>query len=827
MNADAGATAPTAPPPPGMDAATAAQTARALAAQQQQQQQQQRWLASAMMPGPAPTAHATAAGGLHAMQAAMQSQAALAAALANPAAMAQAMHAMAAMGAGATGGAFPAPFAAPSSSPFPPPGALMPPPLQAMAAAQAMAQAAAARAHAAAPPPAAAPPERAPGTKAEAPEAMETDDANASAAAPAAPEPPPKKKRGRPKKDPNAPPKTETKKAATAATSTGGGDAATGPGPGGGSKNKTADEKPLSARGGVDPEVAAAIPPELLREALVAEEGGGRRSGRKTKARVIMIDGEPVLRSNAYTMEDGEPSVFDKELDKDAREEGREAGMRTSYVFEEKKKGKPRKPYGPRKPKVMTEADEENSRHNKEMMREIELAKKKRAYYLKNHMKALAPFVEEKVRDKIIADGEAYAPSEKILTPVDNQPEKIKAVLREYQLEGIRWMTRMYDDGCSCILADEMGLGKTLQSISFLACLHEMRNVKGPHLVICPLSVLSSWMDELQKWCPSFRVVRLHSTDENERQRLRKEVVMNVGSYDVAVTTYEMACNPTFNLTLSQKVYWRTMILDEGHKVKNEETAAHGVLSRVHRQHTLLLTGTPVQNNLHELYAILAFLHPDVFTSAKAFDAAFDLGSKEHKVDSGTLNHAHFLMKPFVLRRIKGEVEVSLPEKTETKIMCPLSPAQTFWYRRLLMRESGALNEAESAMLRKHSGGGGGGGDGAKSSEGGGGGGGGEKKLQSLLMQLRKCCNHPFLFAGTDVPEDGVPIEELVEASGKLAVLDRILRRLKDAGHRVVLFSQFTSMLDILSDFLTLRGYQARSIHWFPYDRVRVVNADP
>ena len=568
--------------------------------------------------------------------------------------------------------------------------------------------------------------------------------------------------------------------------------------PGSKTKKKPVMDTDAAAAAGLDADTVAEIPEELLAEALGVTQG--RRSGRKTKARVIMIDGEPVLRSNAYTMNDGEPSVFDKELgDGDAADAGR-----TQYNFEAPKRkytksGKPRKPYTKRQ---KTEEEAACGKHNREVAAAIELANSKRAAYLQRHAKALAPFVDQKVMDKIEAQAEAYVPSEKILAPVDNQPESIKAVLREYQLEGIRWLVRMFDDGCSCILADEMGLGKTLQSISFLACLKELRGVRGPHLVICPLSVLSSWMDELQKWCPDFRVVRLHSTDEAERQRLRKEVVLNVADYDIAVTTYEMACNPTFNLTLSQKVYWRTMILDEGHKVKNEETAAHSVLSRVHRQHTLLLTGTPVQNNLHELYAILAFLHPDVFTNAASFDNAFDLGTKEHKVDSQTLDHAHYLMKPFVLRRVKGEVEVSLPEKTETKIMCPLSPAQTFWYRRLLMRESGAISAAEAAEMRKHSGGGGGEGEEKALNPG------DTRKLQSLLMQLRKCCNHPFLFAGSDVPDDGVPLEDLVEASGKLAVLDRILERLKSQGHRVVLFSQFTSMLDILQDFLTLKGYQ-------------------
>ena len=563
---------------------------------------------------------------------------------------------------------------------------------------------------------------------------------------------------------------------------------------------------------GIDPTIANEIPPDLLAEALGEGQTAGRRSGRKTKARVVMIDGEPVLRSNAYSMTEGEPSVFQSELGDKSKQGGEDGGNRTSYNFEPEKRkynksGKPRAPY-----KKRAKSDEENAcgKHNREIAKEIELSKHKRSYYLSRHLKALAPFVDTKVVDRIKTEADGFTSSEKILTPVDNQPSSIKAVLREYQLEGIRWMTRMYDDGCSCILADEMGLGKTLQSIAFLATLHEMRGAKGPHLVICPLSVLSSWMDELQKWCPDFKVVRLHSTDEAERQRLRKDVVMNVSSYDVAVTTYEMACNPTFNQTLSQKVFWRTMILDEGHKVKNEDTAAHSVLSRVHRQHTVLLTGTPVQNNLHELYAILAFLHPDVFSNSKSFDDAFDLSTKEHKVDSKILDSAHYLMKPFVLRRVKGEVEVSLPEKTETKIMCPLSNAQTFWYRRLLQRESGTLTQAEAAELRKHSVGGEmgdkndtsapkepGTSDSHSSS----------RKLQSLLMQLRKCCNHPYLFAGTEVPDEGVPVEELVEASGKLAVLDRILAKLKKDGHRVVLFSQFTSMLDILQDYLSLRGY--------------------
>ena len=239
--------------------------------------------------------------------------------------------------------------------------------------------------------------------------------------------------------------------------------------------------------------------------------------------------------------------------------------------------------------------------------------------------------------------------------------------------------------------------------------------------------------------------------------------------------------------------------------MKNEETTAHQVLKRIHRQHTILLTGTPVQNNLHELYALLSFLHPDVFTSSEPFDRAFNLNTKEHKVDEKLLEKAHYLMRPFVLRRVKGEVEVSLPPKVETKIMCPLSAAQTFWYRRLLMRESNALQSLEAAASEKDKKLAGVAGEDAKEKSSNGGG--DWRKLNSLLMQLRKCCNHPYLFS-PDIHDEGVTLEDIIEASGKLSVLDRILIKLKENDHRVVIFSQFTSMLDILADFLHLRGHQ-------------------
>ena len=264
----------------------------------------------------------------------------------------------------------------------------------------------------------------------------------------------------------------------------------------------------------IDPAVASEIPEDVLKAALGEDEGGRRRTSRVTKARVIMIDGQPVLRSNNYSLTEGEPSVFSSELGggdgSPATSEGGGRELRptrTSYVFEQKK---PRKPYTRtklRNPKVLTADEEATAVNKKDIQKDIELAISKRAKYLHQQISHLKPFMEEKAVQALEERAEKFEPSDKLLMPVENQPASITAVLREYQLEGLRWAVRMFDQGCSCILADEMGLGKTLQSISFLACIKEMRGVKGPHLIVCPLSVLSSWMDELAKWCPKLRVV--------------------------------------------------------------------------------------------------------------------------------------------------------------------------------------------------------------------------------------------------------------------------------------------------------------------------------
>jgi SWI/SNF-related matrix-associated actin-dependent regulator of chromatin subfamily A member 5 len=405
--------------------------------------------------------------------------------------------------------------------------------------------------------------------------------------------------------------------------------------------------------------------------------------------------------------------------------------------------------------------------------------------------------------------------------------EEVKATLRDYQLAGLRWLVTSYENGISAILADEMGLGKTLQTISYIAYLKYRRGIEGPHLVVAPLSVLGSWLSEFKRWCPTLNVVRLHSADARERDRLRKLLTSGEDEkgniVDVFVTTYDMLKSANMRRTFCGRVRFRYLVLDEGHIIKNEKSQIAVVCRKVKYQGCLLLTGTPLQNNLHELWSILNFLFQDIFPSSKAFDNCFDLG--KHQVDHAMLEKAHYLMQPFMLRRVKAEVEKGLSPKLETKIYCSLSSLQTKLYKELLLRDAKLLTGpgmgsgaavatagSESAAAE----------DDESTDE--------WRKLQSLLMQLRKCCNHPYLFAEAEAayreeveaaalePEEqeetrgqakGIACgEDIVQVSGKMGLLDKLLVKLKQKGHRVVLFSQFTRMLDILDDYCVMRGFK-------------------
>ena len=236
------------------------------------------------------------------------------------------------------------------------------------------------------------------------------------------------------------------------------------------------------------------------------------------------------------------------------------------------------------------------------------------------------------------------------------QPAALTGVeLRPYQLEGLRWLVDMYDKGVSAILADEMGLGKTLQTIAFLAHLKFERNVQGPHLVVCPMSVLATWTSEFKRFCPQMRVLKLHSSNPEERSRATAELQQQCTELDVVVTTYEMVKASTTSHAFA-KIWFRYVVLDEGHLIKNELTLTHKCATGLHSQGKLLLTGTPLQNNLHELWSLLHYLYPSIFPTSEKFDQGFNLNAKEPTVDTSTLLRAKQLLQPLMLRRLKSEV---------------------------------------------------------------------------------------------------------------------------------------------------------------------------
>jgi len=359
------------------------------------------------------------------------------------------------------------------------------------------------------------------------------------------------------------------------------------------------------------------------------------------------------------------------------------------------------------------------------------------------------------------------------------QPSIIKhGKLRPYQLEGLNWMIRLQDNGINGILADEMGLGKTLQSISVLAYNLEYLNISGPHLVLVPKSTLSNWCNEFKRWCPSLRVIRFHGTKDERQQIVMEKLDPGLErDWDVLVTTYEVSNLERNHLA---KFAWQYLIIDEAHRLKNESSQFSMTVRMLQTAHRLLITGTPLQNNLHELWALLNFLLPDVFASADQFDEWFNLQIDDAEQKQRLITQLHKILRPFMLRRLKADVETSLPKKTETLVFCEMSPLQRETYKKVLERDLSVLAGNENA---------------------------GRTAILNIVMQLRKACNHPYLFTGLEDRTLDPLGDHVIQNCGKMILLDKLLQKLKEKGHRVLVFCQMTRMLDILEDFMVMRGH--------------------
>lgn len=345
--------------------------------------------------------------------------------------------------------------------------------------------------------------------------------------------------------------------------------------------------------------------------------------------------------------------------------------------------------------------------------------------------------------------------------------------LRDYQIRGLNWMISLYEHGINGILADEMGLGKTLQTISLLGYMKHYRNIPSPHLVIVPKSTLANWQNEFQRWVPSIKAVCLIG-DQDERAIFIRDILMP-GEWDVCITSYEMVIREK---AVFKKFNWRYLVIDEAHRIKNEKSKLSEIVREFKSTNRLLLTGTPLQNNLHELWALLNFLLPDVFNSSEDFDAWFNTNNCFG--DTQLVDRLHAVLRPFLLRRIKSDVEKKLLPKKETKIFIGLSKMQREWYTKILMKDIDVVNGAGKSD---------------------------KMRLLNILMQLRKCCNHPYLFDGAEPGPPYTTDKHLVDNCGKMVILDKLLPKLQANGSRVLIFSQMTRMLDILEDYCVWRQY--------------------
>lgn len=329
-------------------------------------------------------------------------------------------------------------------------------------------------------------------------------------------------------------------------------------------------------------------------------------------------------------------------------------------------------------------------------------------------------------------DGEMNFQNPTSLGDVDvSQPKMLNAQLKEYQLKGLNWLVNLYEQGINGILADEMGLGKTVQSISVMAYLAEKHNIWGPFLVIAPSSTLHNWQQEITRFVPDLKCLPYwgNAKDRKVLRKFwdRKHITYTKDSpFHVLITSYQLVVQDT---QYFQKIRWQYMILDEAQAIKSSQSSRWKSLLGFHCRNRLLLTGTPIQNNMQELWALLHFIMPSLFDSHDEFSDWFSKDIESHaqsntKLNEDQLKRLHMILKPFMLRRIKKHVQKELGDKIEEDVYCDLTYRQRAYYGNLRNRIS-IMDLIEKASV----------GDDQDTAT-----------LMNLVMQFRKVCNHPDLF---------------------------------------------------------------------------------
>merc|ERR1719219_2591598 len=450
----------------------------------------------------------------------------------------------------------------------------------------------------------------------------------------------------------------------------------------------------------------------------------------------------------------------------------------------------------------------------------------------------------------------------------ENQPLLLSGgIMRSYQLVGYEWMATLWEKGINGILADEMGLGKTIQTVALFCHLYEM-GVPGPFLVVAPLSTVPNWVNEFKRFSPTVPVVLYHG-NQQERLGLRRKLEEEGRSEEldgklmrnVIVTSYEIAMN---DRAAFSSIMWRYIVVDEGHRLKNMNCRLIKELKKYHSANRLLLTGTPLQNNLSELWSLFNFLLPEIFDDLRVFESWFDAKDiHESKAEAARitaqeqqdsiLSTLHQILTPFLLRRVKSDVDLEIPPKKEVLVYCPLTARQAELYRAIVEKtladllekedEDGKekkelpakrkrnhidysvfldekefqnderfeehlqqIQEAAESFKRQNN-------TGSayvkelerlKSSK--------DRNfsVKSRMMDMRKCVNHPYLIE-YPITEDGMFYDagpEMIDICGKLQVLDQMIVKLVADGHKTLIFSQMTKMLDILGDYCNLKKWK-------------------
>uniref|UniRef100_A0A4W3I8Q9 Chromodomain helicase DNA binding protein 2 n=1 Tax=Callorhinchus milii TaxID=7868 RepID=A0A4W3I8Q9_CALMI len=349
--------------------------------------------------------------------------------------------------------------------------------------------------------------------------------------------------------------------------------------------------------------------------------------------------------------------------------------------------------------------------------------------------------------------------------------------LRDYQLEGLNWLAHSWCKNNSVILADEMGLGKTIQTISFLSYLFHQHQLYGPFLVVVPLSTLTSWQREFDIWEPNMNVV-VYIGDVMSRNTIREYDWTHPQTkrlkFNVLITTYEILLK---DKTVLGSINWAFLGVDEAHRLKNDDSLLYRTLIDFRSNNRLLITGTPLQNSLKELWSLLHFIMPERFDSWEDFEEEHGKG-RENGYQS-----LHRVLEPFLLRRVKKDVEKSLPAKVEQILRVEMSASQKQYYKWILTRNYKALSRGVRGT---------------------------SSSFLNIMMELKKCCNHCYL---VKPPEDSEhhswqeELQNLIKSSGKLILLDKLMTRLRERGNRVLIFSQMVRMLDILAEYLSIKHY--------------------